>query len=41
MEKEEFDRLQFWEYLNLMEVLAGSDASNGVPMAARAIVRVQ
>ena len=38
MEQKEFDRLQFWEYLNLMEVLAGGDASNGVPMAAQSIV---
>ena len=34
----EFARLQYWEYLNLLEVLAGSDASSGVPQVAKGAV---
>jgi hypothetical protein len=35
MEAGEFQRLQWWEYLNLLEVVCGGDASNGVPQVAK------
>jgi hypothetical protein len=38
MPQAEFDELQYWEFLNLLEVIAGGDASNGVPMVAKAAV---
>ena len=38
MPQAEFDELQQWEFLNLLEVMAGGDASNGVPMVAKATV---
>ena len=38
--EEEYTRLLRREHLNFMEVLAGSDSSNGVPMVARAAVEV-
>lgn len=36
MAADKFESLNFWEYLNLLEVLAGGDSSNGVPQVAKA-----
>jgi len=39
MERDAFERLQQWEYLNLLEVLAGSDTTSGVPQVAKEAVK--
>lgn len=36
--EEDFNVIMWKEYVNLMEVLAGSDASSGVPQVARATI---
>jgi hypothetical protein len=38
LNEEEFTSIKWKEYVNLMEVLAGSDATSGVPQVAKSVV---